>query len=79
MIVIGIKCETYHFELGLGLLHKILLLRLSDAGENAHLWVEVQHVAVEICQEVSKTPNATDSNDTLRKREKSICVSTLFF
>lgn len=43
------ECGTYHFELGLGLLHKVILFRLSDAGEYAHLWVEVQHVAMEIC------------------------------
>lgn len=41
--------ETHHFELGLGLLHQVVLFGLSDAGEDAHLWVEVQHVAMEIC------------------------------
>lgn len=39
----------YHFELGLGLLHQVILFRLSDAGEDPHLGIEVQHVAMEIC------------------------------
>lgn len=56
---------THHPELGLGLLHQIILLRLADAGEDARLWVEVQDVALEICQEVAKTADATDSHHTL--------------
>lgn len=39
---------THHSELGLGLLHQIILLRLADACEDARLRVEVQHVALEI-------------------------------
>lgn len=64
---------THHSALGLGLLHQIVLLRLADAGEDARLWVEVQHVALEICQEVAKTTNATHSHHTLRrgKRKKA--------
>lgn len=40
---------THHSELGLGLLHQIVLFGLADAGEDARLRVEVQHVALEIC------------------------------
>lgn len=60
---------THHAELGLGLLHQVLLLRLADAGEDARLWVEVQHVALEIGQEVAKTANATQPHYTLGARE----------
>lgn len=40
---------THHSELGLGLLHQIVLFGLADAGEDARLRVEVQHVALEFC------------------------------
>lgn len=40
---------THHSELGLGLLHQIVLFGLADAGEYARLRVEVQHVALEFC------------------------------
>lgn len=39
---------SHHSELGLGLLHQIILFGLADAGEDARLRVEVQHVALEI-------------------------------
>jgi len=58
---------THHPELGLGLLHQVVLLRLADAGEDARLRIEVQHVALEIRQEVAKTANATHSHDTLEE------------
>lgn len=61
---------THHAELGLGLLHQILLLRLADAGEDARLRVEVQHVALEIGEEVAKTADATHSHHTLGAREE---------
>lgn len=60
---------THHSELGLGLLDQIVLFGLADAGEDARLRVEVQHVALEICEEVAKTANATDSHHTLRGEE----------
>lgn len=40
--------SAHHPELGLGLLHQIVLLRLADAGEDSCFWVEVQNVALEI-------------------------------
>ena len=61
---------THHSELGLGLLHQIILYGLADAGEYARLWVVVQHVALEIRQEVAKTSNATHSHYTLKEEEK---------
>lgn len=60
----------YHAELGLGLLNKVLLLWLADAGEDARLWVEVQHVALEISEEVSKAANTAQAHHTLDSREK---------
>lgn len=59
---------THHSELGLGLLDQIVLFGLADAGEDARLGVEVQHVALEICEEVAKTANATHSHHTLGGR-----------
>lgn len=61
---------THHSELGLGLLHQVILFRLADASEDSRLRVEVKHVALEICQEVAKTANATHSHHTLEEREK---------
>lgn len=61
---------THHPALGLGLLHQIVLLRLADAGEDARLWVEVKHVALQVGQEVAKAANATHSHHTLGKGEK---------
>lgn len=67
---------THHPELGLGLLHQIVLFGLVDAGEDARLRVEVQHVALEIRQEVAKTANATHSHDTLgeEREAKRFCA-----
>lgn len=56
---------VYHAELGLGLLNKVLLLWLADAGEDARLRVEVQHVALEISEEVSKAANTAQAHHTL--------------
>lgn len=61
---------THHPALGLGLLHQIVLLRLADAGEDARLWVEVKHVALQVGQEVAEAANATHSHHTLRKEER---------
>lgn len=60
---------THHPALSLGLLHQIVLLRLADAGEDACLWVEVKHVALQVGQEVAEAANATHSHHTLKKRE----------
>lgn len=64
------KLLIYHAELGLGLLNKVLLLWLADAGKDARLWVEVQHVALEIREEVSKAANAAQAHHTLDGSEK---------
>lgn len=57
---------THHAELGLGLLHQVVLLRLADAGEDARLRVEVQHIALEISEEVAKATDAAHAHHTLR-------------
>ena len=51
MVSLQLLCSdvTHHSELGLGLLHQIILLRLANAGEDARLRVEMQNVALEIC------------------------------
>lgn len=68
---------THHPDLGLGLLHQIILFRLADAGEDARLRVEVQHVALEICEEVAKTTNATHPHHTLDERDRRKCFDCL--
>lgn len=67
LLVVKMLSATHHPALGLGLLHQIVLLRLADAGEDARLWVEVKHVALQTGQEVAEATNATDSHHTLRK------------
>lgn len=37
---------TYHTKLGLGLLQQALLLSLSNADEDADLWIELQDAAL---------------------------------
>lgn len=65
---------THHSELGLGLLHQILLLGLADAGEDARLRVEVQNVALEIREEVAKTADTAHSHHTLGENRKKETV-----
>lgn len=57
---------AHHADLGLGLLHQVVLLRLADAGEDARLRVEVQHIALEISEEVAKATDAAHAHHTLR-------------
>lgn len=59
---------AHHSELGLRLLHQVILLGLADAGEDARLWVEVQHVALETGEEMAKTANTTHSHHTLKNK-----------
>ena len=58
----------YHAKLGLGLLDQVVLFRLADAGEDARLWVEVQHVALETGEEVAETADAAQAYHTLGRR-----------
>lgn len=62
---------AHHSELGLRLLHQIILLGLADAGEDARLRVEVQHVALETGEEMAKAANATYSYHALSKRKSA--------
>lgn len=68
---------THHPALGLGLLHQIVLLQLADAGEDARLWVEVKHVALQFGQEVAKAADATHAHHTLGKRQQRGIRDTL--
>lgn len=43
---------------------------MADAGKDARLRVEVQDVPLKFCQEVTKTPDATNSHHTLLKVER---------
>lgn len=58
---------AHHVELGLGLLHHAVPLRLSYADEDPQLRVELQDAALQACDEVPEAPDAADPNDGLQR------------